>query len=360
MTTLELRDVSVALDGATVLARVGLTVASGTATALLGRSGSGKTTLLRVVAGLQAPDGGSVLVGGQDVVGVPTRERGLAHVPQGAPLLPHRDVAGNLAFPLRLRGMPRTDAGDAARAHGRSFGLGRVVGQRPDQLSTGEQAAAGIARGTVRVPRLLLLDEPVPHLDPRRRAEVLARIDQFRRQHGVTVLVATNDVATAELLADEVAVLDRHHVVAAGPLAEVRRRPGTVVAADLTAPAPPVWLHAAVEDGAGHEASRITTAAGSIRTTDRAISRHRGAALLGIGGRDCVLGPPGTGHLVGTVGRVATTGPRRLVTVDTAAGRVVADLDDQRWLPAAGDAVEVDVRGGLVATPDGTVLGRLR
>lgn len=360
MTTIELRSLDITHEDVRVFSGLDLLVPSGEVTALLGASGSGKTSLLRVVAGLAEPSAGQVLVDGADVRGIRTRDRHFGYVPQGAPLLPHHDVTGNLAFPLRLRGFDRDDALAAADRHGRRFGLAAIRDKRPSELSTGEQAAAGIARGTVSPPRALLLDEPVPHLDPRRRAEVLARISVFQRTHGVTLLVATNDVHVAEVLADRVAVIDRARIVDAGPLADVRSSPATVLAADLVAPAPLTWLPAVVEAGAHDREVVVATGGGGVRTDHHALRRRRGPVLLGIGGRDGVLAPAGAGSLTGRVRRVATTGARRLVTVATATGRIVVDTDGDRWLPDEGEVVDVDVRGGLVAAPDGTVIAALR
>jgi multiple sugar transport system ATP-binding protein len=360
VTTIELRALDIEHEDVQVFGGLDLLVPSGEVTALLGASGSGKTSLLRVVVGLAEPSGGQVLVDGVDVRGVRTRDLDFGYVPQGAPLLPHRDVTGNLAFPLRIRGLDRDDAMAEADRHGRRFGLFPVRDKRPSELSTGEQAAAGIARGTVNPPRALLLDEPVPHLDPRRRAEVLALVSAFQRAHGVTLLVATNDVHVAEMIADRVAVIDRGRIVDAGPLADVRSSPATVLAADLVAPAPLTWLPAVIEAGAHDREVLVATGGGGVRTDHHALRRRRGPVLLGIGGRDGVLTPAGTGSLSGRVHRVATTGARRLVTVATASGNVVVDCAPTRWLPDEDEVVDIDVRGGLVAAPDGTVIAALR
>ena len=359
MTTIELRGVDVAHGDVRVFADLDLTVPAGLVTALLGASGSGKTSLLRVVAGLAEPDAGTVVLGGVDVAGLHPRERQLGYVPQGAPLLPDRDVARNLAFPLRIRGVDRDGALDEADRHGRLFGLRRLRGRRPDQLSTGERAAAGIARGTIHPPRVLLLDEPVPHLDPRSRVAVLRSIGEYQQRHDVTMLVATNDIRVAVALADRVAVIDRHRIVVEGPLETVRRDPRTVLAADLVAPTPLTWVPGVARPAAGGRELRLETAAGTVRSAHPSLRDTTGPVLLGLGNLDAVLTTPGTGALGGRVARVATTGPRLLVSVETAAGTLTVDTSPEAWVPPEGTSVDLDVRGGLVADTDGRVLGRV-
>lgn len=356
MSAIELRDVGVAHEDVDVLASVDLVVPSGTVMALLGASGSGKTSLLRVVAGLASPAEGTVALGGVDVTRERANERGLAYVPQGAPLLPNRDVARNLAFPLEVKGLGRPRAADEAARQGTRFGIGRLLRKRPTELSSGEKAEAGIAKGLVHPPRALLLDEPVPHLDPRTRARVLAMIRQFQREHGTTVLAATNDVHVVEALADTVAVIDDHTIVRTGTLAEVRAEPGTVLAADLVSPAPLRWIPGVLAPGVRHRDDVVETAAGSVVLDHPALRRHHGPVLLGVAGRGVVLTPPGTGSLTGRVTRVATTGARRLVTVATAAGDLSVDSEADRWIPGVDEPTDVDVRRAHVADMDGRVL----
>ena len=359
VTTIELRGVSVEHDDVPVLADLDLVVPSGQVTALLGASGSGKTTVLRAIAGLVPLAAGRVLIGGTDVAGTPPRDRDLRYVPQDTPMSGAMDVAGNVAFPLTVRGVRREEAAERADRQGRRFGLRGLIGRRPSTLSGGERAAAGIARGTVEPPVGLLLDEAVAHLDPRAQAEVLRAIRAFHREHDVTVLFATNDVRVAEVISDTVAVIDRRRIVCSGPLPSVRRRPGTVLAADLLAPAPLTWLPAVVEDAVVYGEVAIATSHGVVHTSAPSLRDRRGPVLLGIGTRDGVLAPTGTGGLTGRVERVATTGDRRLVTLSVAGETLVVDSPADRWLPSVGEAADLDVRGGFVATTGGTVVASL-
>lgn len=364
MGAIELRGVAVVHDDREVLRDVDLVVPAGEVVALLGRSGTGKTTLLRAVAGLHPLATGTVLLDGRDVSHLPSRDRGLGMVAQGAPLHPTRDVEGNLRLPLDLRGDDRHEARERARGEGFRFGLRRLLRRRPDQLSTGERASVAVARSVVRGPSALLLDEPATHLDPQTRARVLQQVGIVQRTRGTTILLATNDLGVAAALAGRVAVLDRGTIGQVGTLEQLRAAPVTLDVADLVLPAPLARLTGrVVADGRGLP-TRVTTAAGDVPTWDRRVRTHAGPVVVALPQHDLSLVPPGTGQLSGTVTRVATTGAHRLVTVGTAAGPVVVSVDAGRAgvdhpVAAPGDAVDMEVRRALVATLDGLVLADL-
>lgn len=356
MGAIELRDVAVEHGEGSVLHHVDLRVADGEVVGLLGRSGSGKTTLLRVVAGLQPTVSGRVLLGDRDVTDVPTSDRDLGMVLQGAPLLPERDVEGNLMFPLQVRGDTRDASRTRAVGEALRFGLSRLLGRRPRQLSTGERAATATARAVMRQPSALLLDEPAIHLDPQTRARVLQQVGIVQRTHGTTVLLATNDLGVASALADRVAVIGRGTVLQVAPLAELRARPATLDVADLVHPAPLTRLPGRIEQGAPGLATKVVTSAGSLPTWDTRVRGHTGPVVLGLSQHDLRVTAPGLGDLTGTVLRVATTGDRRLVTVGTGAGAVVVAVDGHDDVPAPDDEVGVRIGRALVATPSGDVL----
>jgi len=355
MTTVGLRGIEVVHAGRRVLRDVHLDVASGEVVALLGASGSGKTSLLRVVAGFVQPSAGRVLVGGRDVTHLPTRDRDLGMVAQGAPLQPTRDVGGNLTLPLDLLGEDdRAQRRRRAEVEARAFGLWGLLRRRPRQLSTGQRAAAATARAVVRPRSALLLDEPAVHLDPVTRAEVLAQVRTVQRGHGTTMLLATNELGVAHALADRVGVLAHGTLAAVGTLAELRAAPGSLDVADLVGGAPLARLPGRVLPGSGGGRARVRTAAGDVPTWSPALRDHRGPVLLGVGPHDVTLGDPGPDRLAGTVRHVGTTGPERVVTVATHAGPVTVNVRDTA--PSHGEAVGLLVHHALVATDHGTVL----
>jgi thiamine transport system ATP-binding protein len=211
VTLIRVEGVRVRLDATDVLEGVDLEVAHGETLALLGPSGSGKTTLLRVLAGLQRPTSGRVLVDGVDVTDVPVHRRGIGLVFQQAVLFPHRDVGGNVAF--GLKGRPEEEV---AR---RVAGLLELVGlpgyqRRPTgTLSGGEAQRVALARALAPAPRMLLLDEPLGALDGPLRDRLQDDLATLFDRLDLTVVHVTHDVAEAFALGDRVALL-RDGVVA--------------------------------------------------------------------------------------------------------------------------------------------------
>jgi branched-chain amino acid transport system ATP-binding protein len=200
-----------ALDG------VGLEVAEGTLTAVLGANGAGKTTLLRTVSGLVRPVGGRVLLRGRDLTRVPAEQmvrRGVAHVPEGRGVITELTVAEN----LRLGALWRRDRRAATGAVREAYRLFPVLAERGRQpagaLSGGERQMLAIGRALVAEPSLLLLDEPSLGLAPRVTRQIMAVVDDLRRRRGLTVLLVEQNARIALSVADQVVVLSRGRVVA--------------------------------------------------------------------------------------------------------------------------------------------------
>ncbi|MFN6119906.1 MAG: ABC transporter ATP-binding protein [Actinomycetes bacterium] len=207
MNVLEVHDLTVRFGDRVVLDRVRLTVADGEIVALQGPSGSGKSTLLRVVAGLLAPDAGTVAVDGRDVGHVPPHARGVGMVFQDDQLFPHLDVAGNIEFGLRMQRVPSAQRRarveellDLVGLHG--FGP-RGVGA----LSGGEAKRVALARSRAPAPRLLLLDEPLTGLDAGLHDRLADDLAAVLRRTGTTALLVTHDTAEAAAVADRVVTL---------------------------------------------------------------------------------------------------------------------------------------------------------
>ena len=222
---LHVEDVSVRFDGRAALDDASLEVAAGETMTVLGPSGSGKTTLLRVVAGLQTPDRGRILVGGNDLAGVPPHRRGIGLVFQDHALFPHRDVAANVGFGLRMRG----DQPDAIAS--RTAELLDVVGlsgfehRSVGTLSGGEQQRVALARALAPEPRLLLLDEPLGSLDRRLRDRLLDDLGRVFDELTLTAVYVTHDQAEAFTLGDRVAVMRAGRVVQVATPDELWARP---------------------------------------------------------------------------------------------------------------------------------------
>jgi thiamine transport system ATP-binding protein len=225
---LRAEEISVAFDGEPALDHASLDVHDGEVVTVLGPSGSGKTTLLRVIAGLQPPDSGRVLLDDLDLAGTPPHRRGVGLVFQDHALFPHRDVFGNVSFGLRMRGDPP----EAIRA--RTIELLELVGlsglekRSVGTLSGGEQQRVALARALAPEPRLLLLDEPLGSLDRRLRDRLLDDLGHLFDRLRLTAVYVTHDQTEAFSLGDRVAVMRAGRVVQlaapdelwAGPLDE--------------------------------------------------------------------------------------------------------------------------------------------
>ncbi|MCH6162891.1 ABC transporter ATP-binding protein [Streptomyces marispadix] len=300
-----------ALDG------VDLEVADHETVCVLGPSGSGKSTLLRVVAGLHEPDSGRVLLSGRDQSGVPPHRRGVGLMFQDHQLFPQRDVGGNVAFGLRMRGTGGSDStdgtgstGGAARTSGtgrtgrsgtgvrRGRGAGRrevdarvdelldlvglpgARGRAVNSLSGGEQQRVALARALAPQPRLLMLDEPLGQLDRGLRERLVVELRALFRRLRTTVLAVTHDQAEAFVLADRVVVMKEGRIAQAGTPLEVWLRPASEFVArflgfdnvvDATvhgAAAETPWGKLPVEDGTPEGRCRLLVRPGAVRLTE--------------------------------------------------------------------------------------------
>ena len=204
MTALDVRDVTVRFDATTVLDAVSLSVASGEVMALVGPSGSGKSTLLRVVAGLLRPDAGRVLLDGEDVTSVPTHRRGVGMVFQDEQLFPHRDVAENVGFGLRMSGVPERERVERVRELLAMVGLDGFERRSVRDLSGGEAKRVAVARSLAPRPRVLLLDEPLTGLDRELHDRLAVEVAGILRHAGTTAVWVTHDHAEAAVVSDRV------------------------------------------------------------------------------------------------------------------------------------------------------------
>jgi len=197
----------------TVVDRASLEVAEGEVVALLGPSGSGKTTLLRLIAGLETPDAGEISIGGERVAAdgrnlTPPHRRGVGFVFQDLALWPHLSVAGNLDFVLSAAGAPKRERADRIEETLRLVRMERFAASYPHQLSGGEQQRVAIARAVVGRPRLLLLDEPMAHLDAHLKSELLEELKSLQRKLNLTTVYITHDRAEAEALTSRAVVME--------------------------------------------------------------------------------------------------------------------------------------------------------
>ncbi|MFE1327622.1 ABC transporter ATP-binding protein [Streptomyces sp. NPDC058735] len=222
---LSLKGATVRFGGRAVLDAVDLAVAEHEIVCVLGPSGSGKSTLLRAVAGLQPLDSGRVALDGRDQAGVPAHRRGVGLMFQDHQLFPQRDVAGNVAFGLRMHGASKARQADRVGELLELVGLPGAGRRAVTALSGGEQQRVALARALAPSPRLLMLDEPLGQLDRSLRERLVVELKELFGRLGTTVLAVTHDQGEAFALADRVVVMRGGRIAQSGTPLEVWQRP---------------------------------------------------------------------------------------------------------------------------------------
>jgi sulfate/thiosulfate transport system ATP-binding protein len=202
-----------------------LEIPEGSLTALLGPSGSGKSTLLRVIAGLEQPDSGTILIDGEDVTYARPQDRGIGFVFQHYAAFTHMTVRENIAFGLQIRKRPKDEIRAKVDELLEIVGLTKWAGQRPSQLSGGQRQRMALARALAIDPRVLLLDEPFGALDAKVRAELRRWLRRLHEEQGVTTVLVTHDQEEAMEVSDRIAVMNEGQLQQVGPPTEVYDHP---------------------------------------------------------------------------------------------------------------------------------------
>jgi multiple sugar transport system ATP-binding protein len=211
----------------------------------LGPSGSGKSTLLRMIAGLEEPSAGDVLIGGNVVTDLPPKARGVAMVFQSYALYPHLTVERNIAFPLKAHGIARERRRERVEWAAGLLGIGDLLDRRPRELSGGERQRVALARALVREPTVFLLDEPLSNLDAKLRAAAREELTQFHKRVNTTTIYVTHDQVEAMAMGERIAVLNKGIVRQIGTPREVYDDPADTFVATFLG-SPPMNL---LEDG---------------------------------------------------------------------------------------------------------------
>jgi len=230
---LELDSITKRYGTVTALENVSLSVDAGEFVTLVGPSGSGKSTALMAIAGFVAPDSGRILHNGADITGTAPERRGFGVVFQGYALFPHLTVARNIAYPLEVRGLPRSEIESRVRHALDLVQLEGVEDRRPAMLSGGQQQRVAIARALVYEPPLLLLDEPLSALDRKLRSELQSELKALHARLGTTFVNITHDQEEALTLSTRVVVLSKGRVMQAGSPSDLYERPHSGFVADF-------------------------------------------------------------------------------------------------------------------------------
>jgi ABC-type sugar transport system ATPase subunit len=215
------------------LSSVSLTIPERRFTCLLGPPGAGKTTLLKILAGLVRPDAGQVFFAGRNVTKEPPRRRNVSIIAQDFALYPHMNVYQNIAYPLRLKRVPKDEIDRRVREVTAFLKIDHLLQRDPTQLSGGEQQRVAISRGLVKDADIYLFDEPLTNLDYKIREDMRAEFRRIQQETGQTIVYATSDSIEAISMSDHVVVLNQGHVVETGNTVEVYQSPAALFTASF-------------------------------------------------------------------------------------------------------------------------------
>jgi spermidine/putrescine transport system ATP-binding protein len=283
------------------LKEVSLDVKPGEFITLLGPSGCGKTTLLRLLAGFEVPDAGQILISGRDVAALPPYERPVNTVFQHYALFPHRTVAGNVAFGLESKGLPKPEIAERVTRALEMVRLPSFGERRIDQLSGGQKQRVALARAVVMEPEVLLLDEPMAALDLKLRKEMQVEVKNLQERLQITFVFVTHDQDEALIMSDRIAVLSQGRIEQVGTPEELYERPRTRFVADFLAVKN--ILETRVVDAAGGKASLRTPGGLMLLAADDGGYAAGATAWIGIRPErlhlEAVSGKAGTNALAG-------------------------------------------------------------
>ncbi|WP_187968494.1 ABC transporter ATP-binding protein [Aquibium microcysteis] len=333
---------------------VDLDVRSGEFLTLLGPSGSGKTTLLMVLAGFNRPDSGSVLFGDREVVRLAPHKRDVGMVFQSYALFPHMDVAGNIGFPLRLRGVARGEIARRVEQALETVKLGGYGSRRIEQLSGGQRQRVALARAIVFEPRILLMDEPLSALDKQLREHMQVELRQLHEKLGMTTVYVTHDQREALTMSDRIAVIDKGRIMQLDTPRRIYERPSCRFVAEFVGES--AFLPVAVSQG-------IATLDGAPLKLGDGVEAPDGAMFLMVRPEKLRILPggqqsgPDVNVLAGRVARFIYQGESFVLDVDLPSGKAVSvrgmtSSAAMASLPQTGDPVQLALdRGDTFLVP---------
>ena len=330
-----------------------LDVPDGAFLVLLGPSGCGKTTALRVLAGLELPTAGSVHIGGRDVTRIQPRDRDVAMVFQSYALYPHMTVAENIGYPLRIRGLSKSEQRAAVLRVAESLEIPHLLDRRPRHLSGGQRQRVALARAIVREPSVFLMDEPLSNLDAKLRSSMRGEIKRLQKRLGTTTLYVTHDQAEAMTMADLVAVMRDGELQQLAPPDEIYDRPANRFVATFVGNPPMNVLDGVLAaDGGAFVIGDERLALGDLGAACTAA----GATALGVRPEDLEIVPQGTPTAIaGEIYVVEPMGNETLVDVRIGDQRLMARAAREFAAPIGSPiGVRVALKSACFFGPEGT------
>ena len=326
----------------TAIHDLSLTIEPGSLVTLLGPSGCGKTTTLRMLAGLEHPSAGKILIGGKDVTMLPANERDVSMVFQSYALFPHMSALDNVAYGLESSGIKKKEARERAEEGLQLVGLGGLGQRLPAELSGGQQQRVAVARALVLEPQVLLLDEPLSNLDARLRRKVRTEIRELQQRLGFTAVYVTHDQDEALAVSDRIIVMKDGAIAQEGAPRDLYETPASTFIADFMGEANvlPCEVTAA-------EAGQATIRVGGLEHRLPSRNTRPGPAKLAVRPNAVTLTPAKGAALAGTISSAAYLGGHVEYEVETATGLlfVVDQAVEDMLSPATEVAIGFRNRG---------------
>jgi multiple sugar transport system ATP-binding protein len=325
MGALNIRGVRKSFGAVDILKGIDIEIEAGEFLILVGPSGCGKSTLLNMIAGLDVPSSGSIHIGDRDVTHLPSKDRDIAMVFQSYALYPNMTVAGNIAFALEMRKVPKPQREAAVQRVAAMLQIGHLLDRKPGALSGGQRQRVAMGRALARDPKLFLFDEPLSNLDAKLRVEMRAEIKLLHQRTRTTTVYVTHDQVEAMTLGDRIAVMKDGLVQQFGSPDDIYSRPATRFVAEFIG-SPAMNLIDARHTLGGVLAQGVELATND--TQRQALQAN--ASVADGGGLVYGLRPEDLGFadagLPGTLTMIEPTGPETYVTADTAVGKLTARL----------------------------------
>ncbi len=314
-----------------VLEELNLEVKPGEFLVLLGASGSGKTTALRILSGLETASEGRVRIGDRDVTDVLPKYRDISMVFQSYALYPHKTVAENIGFPLKVRKVGKAEMEVAIREAAAQVQLDQLLHRYPRELSGGQRQRVALARAIIRRPSVFLMDEPLSNLDAKLRGHMRAELKHMQESFGITTIYVTHDQIEAMTLAHRVAILEKGVLQQLATPAEIYNNPANLFVAQFIG-SPPMNI---IEGSLSGDVFQTSDA--KIKTP---VKGRAAKAVLGVRPEDCTVTSVAKGDIKGEIFTNELIGDHTLVTVKTGGG-LIAVKAAKDYAGKSGEAIGV-------------------
>ncbi|MCX2720972.1 ABC transporter ATP-binding protein [Roseibium salinum] len=332
----------------TAIPDLSLTIEPGTLVTLLGPSGCGKTTTLRMLAGLEHPTAGRILIGGRDVTMVPAHERDVSMVFQSYALFPHMDARDNVAYGLESSGFKKQEARELAEDGLAQVGLAGMGHRLPAELSGGQQQRVAVARALVLNPQVLLLDEPLSNLDARLRRRVRTEIRELQQRLGLTAVYVTHDQDEALAVSDRIVVMKEGRIAQTGAPRTLYEQPASAFIADFMGEANVISCEVLELDG-----DHAVIDVGGLQHRLPSRQNGPGSAKLAVRPGAIVLNPESGSGIGGEILTAAYLGGHVEYEIETPVGNFFVIDHSVEHLLAPRTAVSLGFRNRGLALIDG-------